>query len=39
VYGYKDPGEGDIEGELMPYYAYLAVKSALVNIKPEEVIL
>ncbi|KAL7413929.1 hypothetical protein BDY24DRAFT_386906 [Mrakia frigida] len=38
VYGYKDPGEGDIEGELMPYYAYLAVRSALVNIKPEEVI-
>ena len=34
VYGYK----GD-QGELFPYYAYLAVRSAIVNLKPDEILL
>lgn len=39
VFGYKEPGAGEEPGELMPYYAYLAVRSALVNIKPDKVLL
>lgn len=34
VFGYK----GD-RGELFPYYAYLAVRSAIVNLQPDEIML
>jgi len=34
VYGLK-PSEGE-EGEELPYYAYLAIRSALINLKPEK---
>lgn len=39
VYGYKPPREGEPEGELMPYYTYLAIRSALVNLKPDAIYL
>ncbi|KAI5449138.1 hypothetical protein NCC49_005276 [Naganishia albida] len=37
VYGLKDTGRTDGKGDEFPYYAYLAIRSALVNIKPEKV--
>lgn len=39
VYGLKDTGRTDGKGDEFPYYAYLAIRSALVNIKPEKVYL
>lgn len=39
VFGYKEPKEGEEGGELFPYYAYLAVRSAIVNLEPERVFL
>lgn len=36
VYGLKDTGRTDGKGDEFPYYAYLAIRSALVNIKPEK---
>ena len=39
VYGYKPPKAGEPEGELLPYYTYLAIRSALVNLKPDAVYL
>jgi hypothetical protein len=39
VYGLKDNGRTDGKGDEFPYYAYLAIRSALVNIKPEKVYL
>ena len=38
VYGLKPVKEGDVPEEL-PYYAYLAIRSALVNIKPAKIYL
>nr|XP_019044696.1 hypothetical protein I302_06609 [Kwoniella bestiolae CBS 10118]OCF23626.1 hypothetical protein I302_06609 [Kwoniella bestiolae CBS 10118] len=35
VYGLKDVKEGE-KGEELPYYAYLAMRSALINLKPEK---
>lgn len=40
VYGYKDPTPGtpaNQAGELLPYYAYLAIRSALVNLQPDAI--
>ncbi|WWD02590.1 hypothetical protein V865_000630 [Kwoniella europaea PYCC6329] len=34
VYGLKDVKDGE-RGEELPYYAYLAMRSALINLKPE----
>jgi hypothetical protein len=39
VYGYKAPKAGEPEGELLPYYTYLAIRSALVNLRPDAVYL
>jgi hypothetical protein len=44
VYGLKEPdgkshGSKDGVGEEFPYYAYLAVRSVMVNIKPEKIYL
>lgn len=39
VYGYKPPKAGEEEGELMPYYTYLAIRSAIVNLKPDAIYL
>ena len=36
--GFFEPGQGE-EGEEFPYYAYLAVRSVLVNVKPEVIYL
>jgi hypothetical protein len=36
--GEFEPGQGG-DGESFPYYAYLAVRSVLVNVKPEKVYL
>ncbi|KAJ9096815.1 hypothetical protein QFC21_005086 [Naganishia friedmannii] len=36
VYGLKDTARTDGKGDEFPYYAYLAIRSALVNIKPEK---
>jgi len=38
VYGLKPLNEGG-KAEELPYYAYLAMRSALVNIKPEKIYL
>lgn len=38
VYGLKPVKEGE-QSEELPYYAYLAIRSALINIKPEKVYL
>ncbi|WRT68407.1 uncharacterized protein IL334_005383 [Kwoniella shivajii] len=37
VYGLKDLKEGQEQGEELPYYAYLAMRSALINLKPEKI--
>jgi hypothetical protein len=38
VYGLKPVREGEV-GEELPYYAYLAIRSALINLKPEKIFL
>ena len=38
VYGLKPLGEGEQPDEF-PYYAYLAMRSALINLKPEKMFL
>jgi hypothetical protein len=38
VYGLKPVNDGG-ESEELPYYAYLAMRSALVNIRPEKIYL
>jgi hypothetical protein len=38
VYGLKPPEEGQTGPEL-PYYAYLGMRSALLNLKPEKIYL
>lgn len=38
VYGLKPLGDGETAPEL-PYYAYLAVRSAIVNIRPAKIYL
>ncbi|WVR07584.1 hypothetical protein IAU60_004626 [Kwoniella sp. DSM 27419] len=35
IYGLKEPHDGGERGEELPYYAYLAMRSALLNIKPK----
>ncbi|CED82241.1 Glycosyltransferase, DXD sugar-binding motif [Phaffia rhodozyma] len=37
VYGYKSQGVEEEEGELLPYYSYLAIRSAIVNLQPDEI--
>lgn len=37
VYGLKEPKNGRTEE--LPYYAYLAMRSALLNLKPEKIYL
>ncbi|ORY35552.1 hypothetical protein BCR39DRAFT_510716 [Naematelia encephala] len=37
VYGLKTPPGGDERGEELPYYAYLAMRSAMLNLKPEKI--
>lgn len=39
VYGLKETKREDGKGDEFPYYAYLAIRSALVNIQPERVYL
>lgn len=39
VFGYKPSRAGEPEGELLPYYTYLAIRSALVNLKPDAIYL
>lgn len=36
--GYFEMGQGE-EGEEFPYYAYLAVRSVIVNLKPDAIYL
>lgn len=38
VYGLKPPKEGE-ETEMFPYYAYLAMRSAIIRLEPETVYL
>lgn len=38
VYGLKPVKEGE-QPEELPYYAYLAMRSALINIKPAKIYL
>ncbi len=38
VYGLKPVPEGEL-GEELPYYAYLAVRSAILNLRPAKIYL
>jgi len=38
VYGLKPVKEGE-QPEELPYYAYLAIRSALINLQPEKMFL
>lgn len=39
VYGLKETGRTDGKGDEFPYYAYLAIRSALMNIQPDRIYL